>query len=267
MARPREFDADTAIDRAMEIFWSNGYETTSLDDLCEVMQLSRSSLYATFGSKRNLLLLSVDRYVEQRNPLLAAALAQPLPVREAFAALARQFIDQIVSGPGRRGCFLGNCAAELPRGDRAALARVRRGLEATQATFADALDRARARGELRPDADVQALARFMMSGFQGLRLVGKVNSDRAVLEDIITTMLECLESRLPPSRNRKGSRNLKPPIPYPRSKLNRRTRKRGPWVRPPMDQMLRAVDIVERKMPLRRCLGAPPPEKNIGRIS
>jgi TetR/AcrR family transcriptional repressor of nem operon len=215
MARPREFDADTAIDRAMEIFWSNGYETTSLDDLCEVMQLSRSSLYATFGSKRNLLLLSVDRYVEQRNPLLAAALAQPLPVREAFAALARQFIDQIVSGPGRRGCFLGNCAAELPRGDRAALARVRRGLEATQATFADALDRARARGELRPDADVQALARFMMSGFQGLRLVGKVNSDRAVLEDIITTMLECLESRLPPltQSKRKPESETAHPVP------------------------------------------------------
>ena len=196
MARPREFDADTALDRAMEIFWSNGYEGTSLDDLCEVTLLSRSSLYATFGSKRNLLLLSVDRYVELRNPRLVAVLAQPLPIREAFAALAGQFVDQIVSGPGRRGCFLGNCAAELPRGDRAALARVRRGLEATQATFSDALNRAQVRGELRLDVDVLALARFLMTGFQGLRLVGKVNSDRAVLEDIAATMLECLESRL-----------------------------------------------------------------------
>ena len=162
MARPREFDADAALDRAMEIFWSNGYEGTSLDDLCEVTELSRSSLYATFGSKRNLLLLSVDRYVELRNPCLVAVLAQPLPIREAFATLARQFIGQIVSGPGRRGCFLGNCAAELPRGDCAALARVRRGLEATQATFADALNRAQIRGQLRLDADVQALARFLM---------------------------------------------------------------------------------------------------------
>ncbi|MGA7490288.1 MAG: helix-turn-helix domain-containing protein, partial [Xanthobacteraceae bacterium] len=133
MARPREFDADTALERAMEVFWSKGYEATSLDDLCEVTGLSRSSLYATFGSKRSLLLRSVDRYVEQRNPRIAEILARPLPVRDAFAALARQFIDQIVAGPGRRGCFLGNCAAELPRGDRAALARVRRGLEATEA--------------------------------------------------------------------------------------------------------------------------------------
>ena len=193
MARPREFNADTALERAMELFWSKGYEATSLDDLCEVTGLSRSSLYATFGNKRSLLLQSVDRYVEQRNPRMAALLAQPLPIRDAFAALAGQFIDQIVSGPGRRGCFLGNCAAELPRSDRAALARVRRALESTAATFRDALARAKARGELRADVDVDALARFLTAGFQGLRLVGKVDPRRAVLEDIAATMLQCLE--------------------------------------------------------------------------
>ena len=197
MARPREFDADAALDRAMETFWSKGYEATSLDDLCEVTGLSRSSLYATFGSKRNLLLRSVDRYVDQRNPRIAGILAQPLSIHDVFGALAQQFIDQIVAGPGRRGCFLGNCAAELPRSDRAALARVRKGLESTEATFRDALARAKARGELPVGADVTALARFLMSGFQGLRLVGKVNPDRATLEDITGTMLRCLESQAP----------------------------------------------------------------------
>ena len=197
MARPREFDADAALDRAMETFWSKGYEATSLDDLCEVTGLSRSSLYATFGSKRNLLLRSVDRYVDQRNPRIAGILAQPLSIHDVFGALAQQFIDQIVAGPGRRGCFLGNCAAELPRSDRAALARVRKGLESTEATFRDALARAKARGELPVGADVTALARFLMSGFQGLRLVGKVNPDRATLEDITGTMLRCLESQSP----------------------------------------------------------------------
>jgi TetR/AcrR family transcriptional regulator, transcriptional repressor for nem operon len=197
MARQREFDADAALDRAMEVFWSKGYEATSLDDLCEVTGLSRSSLYAAFGSKRNLLLRSVERYVAQRNPRITAVLAQPGLVRDAFAALASQFIDQIVAGPGRRGCFLGNCAAELPRSDRAALARVKQGLATTEAAFCGALVRARARGELPPGADVDALARFLTAGFQGLRLVGKVNPDRAVLEDIARTMLQCLE---PPAR-------------------------------------------------------------------
>jgi TetR/AcrR family transcriptional regulator, transcriptional repressor for nem operon len=193
MARPREFDADTALNRAMELFWSKGYEATSLDDLCEVTGLSRSSFYAAFGSKRNLLLQTVDRYVEQRNPRMVAILAQPLPIHTLFSALAQQFIDQIVAGPGRRGCFLGNCAAELPRGDRAAMARVRQGLESTELTFRGALERARARGELSPDADLGAVARFLTAGFQGLRLFGKANPDRTALEDIAATMLQCLE--------------------------------------------------------------------------
>jgi TetR/AcrR family transcriptional regulator, transcriptional repressor for nem operon len=192
MARTREFDIDTALAGAMNVFWSKGYEAASLDDLCKVTGLSRSSLYATFGSKRDLLLRSVDRYVGERNPRLAAVLAQPIPVRDAFAELARRFINQIVSGPGRRGCFLGNCAAELPRGDRAALARVRQGLEATEATFREALARARTRSELPANADVDAIARFLTAGFQGLRLVGKVNPDRTMLENIATTMLKCI---------------------------------------------------------------------------
>jgi TetR/AcrR family transcriptional repressor of nem operon len=193
VARPREFDTETALDRAMDVFWSKGYEATSLDDLCEATGLSRSSLYATFGSKRNLLLQTVDRYSELRTPNLAAVLARPLPIREAIGALLSEFIDQIVAGPGRRGCFLGNCAAELPRHDRGALARVRQGLARTEATFRDALARAKERGELALSTDVDAFARFLTSAFQGLRLVGKANPDREVLEDIAKTILCCLD--------------------------------------------------------------------------
>ena len=65
MARPREFDASDAVDRAMEVFWTRGHEATSVDDLCAATGLSRSSLYGTFGNKRNLLLLTVDRYAKR----------------------------------------------------------------------------------------------------------------------------------------------------------------------------------------------------------
>ena len=193
MARPREFDVNAALERAMDVFWSKGYEATSLDDLCEATGLSRSSLYATFGNKRDLLLQTVDRYIERRTPNIRAVLARQPNIHKGIAALLREFIDQIVSGAGRRGCFLGNCAAELPRSDRTALARVRRGLARTEETFREALARAAARGELPVAADVDALARFLTASFQGLRLVGKVNPDRAVLEDIAATILRCLD--------------------------------------------------------------------------
>jgi TetR/AcrR family transcriptional repressor of nem operon len=102
-------------------------------------------------------------------------------------------IDDIVAGPGRRGCFIGNCAAELAPGDRETAASVRRSLTRIEAAFRDSLARARARGELSDRVDPAAAARFLTAGIQGLRLVGKANPDRAALQDIAATMLRCLD--------------------------------------------------------------------------
>jgi TetR/AcrR family transcriptional repressor of nem operon len=194
VARPREFDADAALERAMQAFWAKGYKATSLDDLCAATRLSRSSLYAAFGGKRALLHLSLNRYQEQGAARISAALARPGPVRKVIAGFVSDLIDRIIEGPGRRGCFIGNCAAELAHGDRATAVRVRRALDRIEALFRDALARGQARGEIAADADIESLARFIVSGIQGLRLVGKANPDRAALESIASVMLRCLAS-------------------------------------------------------------------------
>ncbi len=193
MARPREFDIDAALERAMQAFWAKGYESTSLDDLCEATGLGRSSLYAAFGDKRGLYLRALVRYEDGVEERIAAALARPVPVRKAIAAFVDRLISDIVAGPGRRGCFIGNCAAELARGDRGAATRVRKSLERIEAAFRDALARAKAEGEIAASADVAALARFLTAGIQGLRLVGKAKPERKALDDIAATMLRCLE--------------------------------------------------------------------------
>jgi len=193
MARPREFDIDAALERAMEVFWSKGYEATSLDDLCVATGLSRSSLYATFGDKRNLLLQSLSLYVDHGSKRVAEALLRKVPFRAALADFLDAFIDAIVAGPGRRGCFIGNCAAEMERQDRSAMAKIRDALARNEGYFRAALEAAKARGELSPEADVAALARFLCASTQGLRLVGKANPDRAALEDIAAVMLRCLD--------------------------------------------------------------------------
>lgn len=191
MARPREFDANAALENAMQVFWAKGYQATSLDDLCLATGLGRSSLYAAFGDKRRLYLRSLDRYEEEGVGRIAKALSRS-PLRKALAAFLDRMITDIVAGPGRSGCFIGNCAAELAHGDRAAAAQVRRSLERVQATFRDALVRARTRGEIAANSDVDALARFLVAGTQGLRLVGKAKVDRAALDDIAAVMLNCL---------------------------------------------------------------------------
>jgi TetR/AcrR family transcriptional repressor of nem operon len=193
MARPREFDVAAALERAMQVFWSKGYESTSLDDLCEATGLGRSSLYAAFGDKHGLYLEALDRYEEGSAARLNEALTRPVPIREAIGGFIARLVDDIVAGPGRRGCFIGNCAAELAGDDREAAARVRRSLERIETAFRDALGRAKARGELGSRADVAALARYFTAGIQGLRLVGKAKPDRAALADIAAVLLSALE--------------------------------------------------------------------------
>lgn len=191
MARPREFDSNAVLENAMQVFWAKGYQATSLDDLCLATGLGRSSLYAAFGDKRGLYLRSLDRYEKAGVGRIAKALVRP-PLRKALAAFLGRMINDIVAGPGRSGCFIGNCAAELAHGDRTAATRVRRSLDRIQVTFRDALARARARGEIAPNSDVDALARFLVAGIQGLRLVGKAKPERAALDDIAAVMLNCL---------------------------------------------------------------------------
>src|SRR5258706_12017620 len=194
MARPREFDPDTVLERAMQVFWAKGFESTSLDALCDATRLNRSSLYAAFGDKRALFLETIDRYGDRAVARISAALLRPLPIRELLAVFLAEMIDQIVAGPGRSGCFIGNCAAEVARHDRAAAASVRRNLERVEKVFHGAFDRAAGRGELSAGTDIDALARFFVASTQGIRLVGKKTSDRKVLGDIAQVMLRCLDA-------------------------------------------------------------------------
>lgn len=187
MPRPREFDPDAALERATRLFWTKGFEQTSLDDLCAATGLGRSSLYAAFGDKRALYLSALARY-EARSIARIAQAFEGRTLRRGLEAFLSGLIDDIVAGPGRSGCFIGNCAAELARLDRTAAARVRRSLERVEHAFKEALSKENV-------SDVDALARFLTAGIQGLRLVGKANPERAALEDIARVMLNCLERK------------------------------------------------------------------------
>ena len=192
MARPCEFDPDAVLERAMMVFWSKGYEATSLDDLCEATQLNRSSLYATFGDKHALFLETIDRYGDRAVKMVTAALSRPVHIREAMTAFLGTMIDGIIAGPGRTGCFIGNCTAEVARHDPEAASRIQRNVVRIEATFRSAFAQAKMRGEFSADSDIDALARFFVASIQGLRLMGKTMTDRDRLEDIAGVMLRCL---------------------------------------------------------------------------
>ncbi|MYW01421.1 TetR/AcrR family transcriptional regulator [Streptomyces sp. SID3343] len=174
MARTKEFDPDAALQAALELFWERGYEATSMADLVARLGVARASIYATFGNKHELYLAALDRYRELRNPGLTEELSQPGPVLPAVRAVVERFAREACEDPTRlRGCFLTNSAVELAAHDTGAARIVEYGWNEMETNLTAALTRARAQGELPPDRDPQALARFLLVLFQGMRVAGK----------------------------------------------------------------------------------------------
>lgn len=194
MARTKEFDPDAALQAAVELFWRRGYEATSMADLVEHLGIGRASLYATFGSKRELYLKAMDRYTEARDPAILAELSQPGPALPAVRAVVRRFAAEAGSPEVRRsGCFVTNTAAELAPHDAAAARRVEISWEHIETPLYSALVRAQAQGELPEGRDPRALARMLLVLLQGVRVVGKASEDPARVRDAAEQALALLD--------------------------------------------------------------------------
>ncbi|MFI6522093.1 TetR/AcrR family transcriptional regulator [Spirillospora sp. NPDC050679] len=192
MARTREFDTDAAVDAAMEVFWSRGYEATSVQHLVEATGVGRGSLYAAFGSKDGLYEAALARYAAASTARIADRLERDGPVRTVLRDLLMSLVDDTLDDPERRGCLMTNTAVERLPGDPAARRVVGAAFDRVAGSVTAALRRARARGELPPDTDVTALADFFFTTIQGLRVQGKAGADRRRLAAVVDTALLAL---------------------------------------------------------------------------
>src|SRR4051812_38248932 len=165
--RPRDFDVDEALDRALEVFWRRGYEGASLPELTGAMGINRPSLYAAFGNKEALFRKAIDRYVDRTAAHVHEALREP----SARGVVERLFCGSValITDPGNpRGCFLVQSAlacGDSADGLRQEMARRRADLEtALRARF----ERAVAEGDLPSRADPADLARYVATVAHGM---------------------------------------------------------------------------------------------------
>ena len=191
MPRPREFDVDRAVDRAMDLFWRRGFASTSLQDLTSELGIGSGSLYGAFGSKEGLYGRALERYCAQQAGGLVGRLEQATEIRPAIAAVLTEMAEADLAEPGR-GCLLVNAATERSE-DPATVERVGATLRRVESALAGALERAQARGELGPEKEPARLARFLTTFIQGMRVVGQARADRAFLEDAVATALRSLD--------------------------------------------------------------------------
>jgi len=193
MARPKEFQHDVVLDRAMRAFWSRGYEATSIQHLVDRMGIQRGSLYDTFGDKRTLFFAAIDRYDRVVTGKLLAALDEPASGKDAIRRFFRLKVQASTDSRRPRGCLVTNSAAELASRDRGTATKVGAVLTKIEASFNRAVVRAQKAGEIDPTRNARALARFLTSSAQGLSVMAKTFPERAVLEDIVKVTLAALE--------------------------------------------------------------------------
>jgi len=188
VGRPRAFDVDRALDRALQVFWKKGYEGASLSDLTKAMGINRPRLYAAFGDKEMLFRKALVRYVDGPGAYVREALEEPT-ARAVAERLMRGAVDLLTDPRNPPGCLMVQGA--LACGEAADP--VRRELASRRAAGEVALrrrfKRAKAEGDLPPDSDPADLARYIATIIHGMAVQATGGASRAGLLRVVTITL------------------------------------------------------------------------------
>ena len=193
MARPREFDEATVLETAMNCFWAQGYELTSVRELAKQMGITGASLYNAFGDKRSLYRQVLGHYLEQTVRDRVARLEQ-LPPFPAIRTFFDEIVERSVTDKQRRGCMLVNSALELAPYDPEFQKLVAQEMIFIEAFFRRCIEAGQKDGTIsaiRPGAE---LAKLLLSVLLGIRVLARTRPERAVLEDAANGALELLKA-------------------------------------------------------------------------
>lgn len=187
--RPRGFCIDSALDRALRVFWEKGYDGTSISDLTEAMGINRPSLYAAYGNKEELFMKAIDRYTEIYGAFVCEALQKPT-AREVVEALLGSAACEMANPDRPKGC-LGiqgalSCSSEAQVVKNELIKR--RGL--LQEALADRFRRAIDQGDLPPGSDAVALAAYVATVMNGLSVQATNGASRDELKQIVDVAIQ-----------------------------------------------------------------------------
>ncbi|RNB89838.1 TetR/AcrR family transcriptional regulator [Brevibacillus fluminis] len=193
MARPREFDEESALRAAMHLFWEKGYEATSLGELTARMGIQKPSIYAAFGDKKELFEAALRHYTQSHASYVRAKLQASASVKEAFRSyFAGVAADEYGQGTNL-GCFCINTMVELAPHDVKFEVLTREHQLYLAALFQETIERGIRTGELKGTLNAKSLAQALVVSLIGLTVMLKSRPDRAFIEhsiDVILTLLD-----------------------------------------------------------------------------
>lgn len=191
MGRSREFEESAVLQKAMELFWQQGYEKTSLNDLVEHMGIHRRSLYDTFGDKHTLFLKAIDCFGEFVKSRLKFEVSRAETAKQAIQRIFDFMIEQ--SEGKALGCFFVNSATELAPRDKEVEAKTKEAFRQLERLLADLIRKGQQAGEFRRDYDAEFLAENLQNTLLGIRVLARTSVGKEKLQRIADFSLAFLQ--------------------------------------------------------------------------
>lgn len=192
MARTREFDPKTALEKAMKVFWKKGYMDTSIDDLVEATGVSRYGLYGEFGSKRELFLASLDHYQDTAVKEYFGIVEQPGAGLREIRLYCENLADIYSQPIGKLGCLICNTATDVAPHDKGVEKKVIAAMERMTHGFGVALQNAKKLGEVRSDLNIKQAADFLTGTLLGASVMARSGASKQMIKNTVEMSLASL---------------------------------------------------------------------------
>jgi TetR/AcrR family transcriptional repressor of nem operon len=193
MPRAKLFDENEVLNKAMHLFWKQGYAATSVQDLVDHLGINRASLYATFGDKEQLFKKSFALYRKNNIEGLKQFLGQHPNVKEGFAQLFENAIIEAINDQDRKGCFVVNTTTELVPNDDSVTVILENNKNDFEHIFFEYLQKGKAAGQITTNTDLKSIAALFYTLYNGLRVVSKVQPNEKKLNETVEVALSLLD--------------------------------------------------------------------------
>jgi TetR/AcrR family transcriptional repressor of nem operon len=192
VARPKEFDEDAVLLKAMRLFWEQGYEKTSMMDLVSHMGVHKRSMYDTFGDKHSLYMKALKRYGEINEQSVKRMMIGTRSAEEAIRLLLETSV-RWEEEDSPKGCLMVNTAVELAPHDAGSRAWVNQCLTDSEQLICELIEAGQQSGELDKALNAEWLSYYFNNAYTGLRVLAKTTDDREKLKQIIETTMSILK--------------------------------------------------------------------------
>ena len=190
IGRPKQYDPERAIELAVDLFWQHGYSDTSMDDLLRSMQLSKSSFYQAFKSKKQLFLRCLDFYIEKTH--------REFSDRLNASRSGKQFFDQLLKNVitdrdfGCRGCLITNSANEFAQSDAEISTKINQGFNVYRKLFLKAVETGQRDGSIGNKYTAGLITDYLLTNINGLRTLVKAGTPKKTLADTARIIVNSL---------------------------------------------------------------------------